>query len=278
MRVVGRVWSGSDGVAALARRSPRACGRLSSGPDAVRPLGRSGPVGRLIGVDGLLADASRVRRGLWSPFKRPGCRPPPRSVRSGRTLDRVDGLLADASRFAAPVVAFQAARIRPPPRSVTSGRTLDWGRRIARRLPRPGSPRSPFKRPGCRPPAWSVRSGWRLVGYPLWLFGRGTSFGHTSRSVLAENDSAAGEHVRSNTCAMSVLGGRIWSGEGGDVVTSHRRSERSSGGTATPPSAVPGRPDEAVTIGARRVVAALAERAARGVATSGSTSSANASR
>ena len=43
------------------------------------------------------------------------------------------------------------------------------------------------------------------------------------------------------------------------MVTTHRRSERSSGGTATPPSAVPGRPDEAVTIGARRVVAALAE-------------------
>ena len=48
------------------------------------------------------------------------------------------------------------------------------------------------------------------------------------------------------------------------MVTSHRRSERSSDGTATPPSAVPGRPEEAVTIGARRLAATLAEPGARG--------------
>ena len=48
------------------------------------------------------------------------------------------------------------------------------------------------------------------------------------------------------------------------MVTSHRRSKRSSGGTTTSPSAVPGRPDELVMIGARRVAAALAEPSARG--------------
>jgi len=64
---------------------------------------------------------------------------------------------------------------------------------------------------------------------------------------------------------MSLVKGRIEAGEGGDVVTSHERSESSSGAVAPSSSGLLSRPDEAVTTRAQRVATGLAEAAgARG--------------
>ena len=79
--------------------------------------------------------------------------------------------------------------------------------------------------------------------------------------LAAQNDSAAGEHWHSNTCAMTRSPVESGHGEGGDMATI---SSAASARRAPPPPlpvAAPIGPDEAVSVGARRVAAALAEPA-----------------
>ena len=111
-----------------------------------------------------------------------------------------------------------------------------------------------------RPPlAVPVRLQSAALSVPI-ATGRARS--RVTAGTAAQIDSAAGEHGHSNTCAMARPGRIVSRGRGrrGHITAAQRAVVMAA---ATPASPASARLDEAVSAGARRVAAALAEPGAR---------------